>query len=117
MFIKLEQVIDIYNELIDCKNRENKTTEIYIRNIIPFCDDYEEENTGSIFDEDNRMLEKKAAEDFHSLCHIFSKKHEVSITIDSIDIHEWISKVRTGEIRFFYRVHVEVLKLFPKKDV
>ena len=121
MYISIEQAMDVYNELIDAKNGVNNfggtVAEIYVYKVMPNSPTYDMNITGKYFDEENRMLERKAAEDFHSLCHIFSKKHEVSITIDSINIHEWISKVRTGEIRFFYRVHVEVLKLFPKKDV
>lgn len=75
-------------------------------------------NEGKIWDEDNRLLEKHAAEDFHSLCHIFAKKHEVLIEIDGVELHEWISKIRKDELRFYWRVHVKVSKkLFDEKNV
>lgn len=116
MYISIEQAIDVYNELIDAKNGVHGfggcVAEIYVYKVMPHCPSYSMHDTGGKFDEDNRMLEKKAAEDFHSLCHIFSKKHEVSITIDEIGIHEWISSVRKGEIRFSHRVLVKVVKLF-----
>jgi len=120
MYISIEQAIDIYNDLIDAKNGTHgfggNVAEIYVYKLMPYSPTYSMHPEGKIWDDDNRMLEKKAAEDFHSLCYIFSKKHEVSIFIDGIDMHKWISKVRSGEIRFYHRVHVEV-KLFDKKDV
>lgn len=115
MYISIEQAIDIYNDLIDAKNGEHRygghAAEIYVHRMMPHAPNYEMFDRGNIFDEDNRMLEKKAAEDFHSLCYIFARKHEVSIKIENLDLHEWIAQIRMGNLRFYHRVVVEVLKL------
>lgn len=115
MAISIEQALEIYDELIDAKNGVNgfggEMAEIYVFRLMPFSPVYSMENEGKCWDEENRMMEKKAAEDFHSLCHIFAKKHSVSININDVDMHQWISKVRSGEFRFYHRVHVEVKKL------
>lgn len=117
MYISIEQAIDVYNDLIEAKNGTHgfggTVAEIYVYRLMPYSPSYSM-HTGKMNDEDNRMLEKKSAEDFHTLCHIFTKKHEVLIEIDGMDIHEWISKVRTGEIIFCHRVHVEVKQLKNK---
>jgi len=114
MYISIEQAIDVYNDLIDAKNDAHgfggTVAEIYVYTLMPNSPTYSMKVENNKWDEENRMIEKKAAEDFHSLCHLFTKKHNVSITIDGIEMHEWISKVRTGEVRFYHRVHVEVTK-------
>ena len=102
----LENIIDIYNDLIDAKN-SNNPTEILINKLSIDKSNYE----------DDFLLEKKAAEDFHSLCYIFSKKHEVSICIDGVDMHEWISKIRSEEFRFYHRIIIEIKKLLKKDSV
>ena len=115
MYISIEQALEIYDELIDAKNGVHgfggTTAEIYVFRLMPYSPCYSMQNEGKSWDEENRMIEKKAAEDFHSLCHIFSKKHKVSININGIDMHQWISKIRSEEFRFYHRVHVDVLKI------
>lgn len=121
MYISIEQAIDVYNDLIDAKNGVHgfggTVAEIYVYRMMPGSPCYDMHDKGSIWDEDNRMLEKKAAEDFHSLCYIFSRKHEVDININGIGLHKWISKIRMDEERFYHRVHVEVKKLSENKNV
>jgi hypothetical protein len=121
MHISIEQAIDVYNDLIDAKNGVHgfggSVAEIYVHRLMPNSPGYNMNPTGGIFDEDNRMLEKKAAEDFHSLCYIFAKKHSVQININDVDLHEWISMIRKEEARFYWRVHVEVKKLSEEKHV
>ncbi len=119
MYISIEQAIDLYNDLIDAKNDntpfgENEM-EIYVYKLMPYAPMYSINNTGAEFDDDNRMAEKKAAEDFHSICYIFNKKHNVEILIDEMDIHKWISKIRNDESRFFQKVRV-IVKPKNKKD-
>lgn len=115
MYISIEQALEIYDELHHALDGNNgfggDVAEIYVFRLMPYSPSYSMHSEGKIWDEENRMLEKKAAEDFHSLCHIFVKKHEASIQIDKIDLHEWIEKIRAGEYRFFHRVHVKVSKL------
>lgn len=115
MYISIEQAIDLYNDLIDAKNGVHgfggTVAEIYVFKLMPYSPGYNMNHQNNIFDSENRMIEKKAAEDFHSICYIFSKKHKVSINIDSVDMHEWISKIRIDEFKFSHRVHVEVKKL------
>lgn len=115
MYISIEQAMDIYNDLIDAKNGTHgfggSVAEIYVYKIMPYSPSYSMHDVGAIWDENNRLLEKKAAEDFHSLCYIFARKHGVEIKIDEVELHEWISKIRTEELRFFHRVHVEVKKI------
>src|ERR1035437_8136006 len=115
MYISIEQALSIYDELIDAKNGVHgfggDVAEIYVFTLMPFSPTYSMENEGKRWDEENRMMEKKAAEDFHSLCHIFAKKHAVSININGVDMHQWISKIRSEEFRFYHRVHVDVLKI------
>jgi len=121
MFISIEQALDVYGDLIDALNGEHgfggNVAEIYVFRVMPNSPTYSMHNEGKIWDEDNRLMEKRVAEDFHSLCHIFAKKHEASINIDGVDMNEWISKIRTGEFRFYHRVHVKVEKLSDKKSV
>lgn len=121
MYISIEQALDVYDDLIDALNGVNgfggNVAEIYCFRIMPSSPTYSMYNEGKIWDEENRMLEKKTAEDFHSLCHIFAKKHNAKISIDGEELHTWISKIRTEEIRFFHRVHVEVQKLSEEKNV
>ena len=119
MYISIEQAIDLYNDLIDAKNDntsfgENEI-EIYVYKLMPYTPMYSIDNTGAKWDEENRMTEKKAAEDFHSICHIFNKKHNVEILINEMDIHVWISSIRNGESRFFQKVRV-IVKSKKKKD-
>lgn len=115
MYISIEQALNIYDELLLTKEGNHgfggTVAEIYVFRLMPNSPSYSMHHEGNMWDEDNRMMEKKAAEDFHTMCHIFSKKHEAKITIDEIDIHEWINKVRINEIQFCHRVHVEVKKL------
>ena len=119
MYISIEQALDVYDELMEAFNGTNgfggTVAEIYVFRVMPSSPTYSMHNEGRVWDEDNRMMEKKVAEDFHTLCHIFTKKHQVEIKIDEVELHEWISKIRTGELRFFHRVHVEVIKQ-PKSE-
>lgn len=112
MHISIEQAIDVYNDLIDAKNGVHgfggDVAEIYVSRMLPASPTYSMHNEGKMWDEDNRLLEKKAAEDFHSLCYIFAKKHDVNIEINGAELHEWINKVRRDEERFYWRVHVKV---------
>lgn len=121
MHISIEQALDVYDDLIDALNGVHgfggNVAEIYCFRIMPNSPTYSMYNEGKVWDEDNRMLERKVAEDFHSLCYIFAKKHQVSVSIDGEEINEWIKKIRSGEIRFFHRVHVEVKKLSAEKNV
>jgi hypothetical protein len=71
---------------------------------------------GMYFEADNGMMEKKLAEDFHTLCYLFTKKHEVYIKINEVDLHKWIEGVRSGEFRFYNKVHVEVTKKEKQND-
>jgi hypothetical protein len=114
MHISIEQAIDVYNDLIDAKNGVHgfggNVAEIYVYRMMPDSPSYSMHNEGKMWDEDNRLLEKKAAEDFHSLCYIFAKKHHVNIEINGVELHEWIQKIRREEDRFYHRVHVKVDK-------
>lgn len=114
MYISIEQALDVYDDLIEALHGKHgfggDVAEIYTFRIMPFSPTYSMHNEGKMWDSDNRMIEKRAAEDFHSLCHIFAKKHDASISIDDIELNEWINKIRIEEIRFFHRVHVKVLK-------
>lgn len=60
----------------------------------------------------NRM---KMAEDFHTVCHLFNKKHKTTMKIDNIDLHRWIGKIRTGKLEFD-KVRIKVSKIKPKKN-
>lgn len=121
MYISIEQALDVYDDLIEALNGRHgyggNVAEIYTFRIMPNSPTYSMHNEGKMWDSDNRMIEKRAAEDFHSLCYIFAKKHEAVISIDGVELNEWISKIRTEEFRFFHRVHVEVKKLFKKNNV
>lgn len=114
MYISIEQALDAYDELVEAKNGTNRfggtVAEIYVFRLMPNSPTYSMHIEGKYFDEDNRMMEKKSAEDFHTLCHLFSKKHEVDIKIDGVELQKWIEGIRTGEFRFYWRVHVEVNK-------
>lgn len=114
MYISIEQALDVYDELVDAKNRVNgfggNVAEIYVFRLMPNSPVYSMSNEGKVWDEDNRLMEKKSAEDFHTLCMIFSKRHEVDIKINDVNLNEWIAKIRTDEFRFYHRVHVEVIK-------
>ncbi len=121
MYISIEQALDIYDDLIAAKDGNHgfggTVAEIYVFRLMPYSPIYNMHPEGKIYDEENRMLEKKAAEDFHTLCYIFSKKHNVEISINDVELHDWINKIRTNELRFYHRVHVEVEKLSKKKNV
>jgi hypothetical protein len=110
MYISIEQAIDIYNDLIDAKNGKHgfggDVAEIYVYRLLPCQPGYP--NVPAFLQEDVLLMEKKAAEQFHSICYIFSKKHSVDILIDNVQFNDWISKVRTGEFRFTHKVHVKV---------
>jgi len=121
MYISIEQALNIYDELLDAKNGINgyggTVAEIYVFRVMPYSPFYSMHHEGKTFDEDNRMIEKKAAEDFHTLCYIFAKKHEVSIFVNDLELNTWINQVRSGESVFSHRVHVEVKKLSQEKNV
>lgn len=98
MFLNIEQVLEIYDDLLLAKENK-KPTEIYINKFFSF--------SNNISNEEN-MREKKLAEDFHSLFHIFSKKHGVSVNINGVDMHQWICKIRSEELRFNCKIYIEV---------
>ncbi len=114
MYISIEQALDVYDELVEAKNGTNgfggNVAEIYVFRLMPYSPLYSMHIEGNSFDEDNRMTEKKSAEDFHTLCLLFSKKHEVALRVDNVDLQNWIEGIRTGEFRFFHRVQIEVNK-------
>lgn len=91
MYINIEQVIDIYNDLIDVKHCANGVNEILVTHLVKRSGQSEEEKI---------FTQKKIAEDYHSICHIFSKKHSIKIFIDGFELHEWISKIRNEELKF-----------------
>lgn len=114
MYISIEQALSIYEGLTDSLNgesfgEEGNEVEIFVYKLLPHSPTYSMNIDDSVWNEENRMIEKKAAEDFHSLCYIFTKKHDADIKIDGVDMQEWISKVRTGEVRFFHKVNVSVI--------
>jgi len=114
MYISIEQALSIYEGLIDSLNgksfgEDGNEVEIFVYKLLPHSPTYSMNIDDGAFNEENRMIEKKAAEDFHSLCYIFAKKHDADIKIDGIEIHSWISKVRAEEIRFFHKVNVSVI--------
>ena len=110
MYISIEQAIDVYEELIEALHGTNgfggDTAEIYVFRLLPNNPGYD--SNSSYFEEEKKMVEKKAAEQFHTLCHIFSKKHNVDILIGGINYNDWISKIRTEELMFRHRIHVTV---------
>jgi hypothetical protein len=121
MYISIEQALSIYEGLIDSLNGESfgedgNEVEIFVYKLLPHSPTYSMNNYDDDFDEENRMIEKKAAEDFHSLCYIFTRKHNADIKIDEVEMQEWISKVRTGEIRFFHKVNVSIINKREKKN-
>lgn len=115
MHISIEQALDVYDELHDAVNGVNgygsNVAEIYVFRLLPHSPIYSMGNDEQYWDEENRIMERKAAEEFHSLCYIFAKKHEAEIKINDVSMHEWIQKVRTGEFSFSWRVYVEVNKI------
>lgn len=100
MQISLEQVIDIYNELIDGKHGHI----FYL-----YADDIKFKYPTSIFD-DIDLINKRTAEELYSVCYIFSEKHNVSIKINNIDLNQWISKVRSGELEFEGKLEIKTKK-------
>lgn len=110
MYISIEQAMDVYNELIDAKNGEH-ITKISIYMMMPNSLYYSIEQNESNFDVEKLLLEKKLAEDFHSICRIFSKKHHVSIFVNEAELEVWIKMVRNDESRFCHTVLIEVKKL------
>jgi hypothetical protein len=132
MNISIEQVLDAYDELVEAKNGTNayggnkasisvyklkpysapKPTLSIERLLNPekFKDKELDENQIKELNEEWRMMEKKCAEDFHTLCHLFSKKHKVDIKINNVDLQKWIEGIRAGEFRFWDKVTIEVNK-------
>jgi hypothetical protein len=90
MHISIDQTIDIYNELIESKNGKQGVVFAYELMPNPYKSRYE----------DDILTEKKVAEDLHSICYIFSKKHNVSIKINDVELSDWILKIRAEELRF-----------------
>jgi hypothetical protein len=99
MYISIEQAIDVYEDLMLSLNK-NIAVSIYVYRLLPNMPAYNKE--------DSELAEKKAAEEFHTLCQIFSKKHSVAVHINEFHYNDWISKVRNEEIRFHDRIMIEV---------
>jgi hypothetical protein len=103
MYIALEQALEIYDDLHEALSNDG-IVEVFLHKIMPVSlINRPEEST-----EEEILIEKKAAEDFHSLCHIFSKKQGVEIKVDGLELHVWISKIRNESCRFHYKVIIEV---------
>lgn len=100
MHISIDQTIDIYNELIESKS--GKQGVIFTDELMP--------NPYRSRYEDNILTEKKVAEDLHSICYIFSKKHNVSIKINDIELSDWILKIRAEELKFKDKLIIKTTK-------
>lgn len=100
MHISIDQTIDIYNELIESKSRKQGVVFAYELMPNPYKSRYE----------DDILTEKKVAEDLHSICYIFSKKHNVSIKINNIELDEWILKIRSEELKFKDKLIIKTTK-------
>ena len=105
MYISIEQALGIYDELYEAMN-DGTINQIFIFELLPGTPMYSAE----IISEEEKLREKKAAEDFHSICYIFSKNHDADIRINELGIHEWISTIRNESDRFIDRIDVQVLK-------
>lgn len=100
MYICLEDVLDIYEKLSISKDTGEVVEFFYF--VLSL-----NQSVSQLDDADfNR---KKIAEDFHTICHLFNKKHKTSIKVDNVDLHKWIVKVRNGKVEFD-KVQVKVLK-------
>lgn len=106
MYISLEQALNVYDTMIEAE-KSGAITTVFVSKMMPYNPMY----AMFPFNEEDKLTEKKAAEDFHSLCHIFAKNHNVKVEIDGSDLHDWIKKIRSGENRFYLSVGVRVTKL------
>lgn len=100
MHISINHTIDIYNELIESKNGKQGIVYAYELMSNPYKSRYE----------DDILTEKKVAEDLHSICYIFSKKHNVEIKINDIDLDDWILKIRSEELKFKDKLIIKTTK-------
>lgn len=114
MYISIEQAIDVYDDLFQAMNGTHgfggNEAEIYVFRLLPSNPGYERGVESPLFGIDNKLSEKKAAEEFHTLCHIFATKHNSDIKINNLQYNDWISKIRIEEIRFHDRIIVRVEK-------
>lgn len=59
--------------------------------------------------DDDSFNRKKLAEDFHTVCHLFNKKHKTTMKVENMDLEKWIGKIRTGKLQFD-KVKIKVTK-------
>lgn len=98
MYLPLNKVLSIYDDLAVAEST-GKSFKLSVYTL----------KLGLNSDGDE-LADKKYAEDFHSICHIFSKKHNVEIKVDGIEVYRWVKQVRADKIEFTGKLKVEVIK-------
>lgn len=97
MYLPLNKVLSIYDDLAEAKITQ-KPIKISVYTLKLGL------NSGG-----DELADKKYAEDFHSICHIFSKKHNVDINIDDVDAYKWVKQIRADRREFSGKLKVEVI--------
>jgi hypothetical protein len=96
MYLPLTKVLSIYDQLCVAKlSKKAIKLSVYTLKL-------------GMVDED-MDADKKYAEDFHSICHIFNKNHKTDILVDDLDVYKWIKQVRNGKLSFTGKLKIEVI--------
>lgn len=97
MYLPLNKVLSIYDQLCIAKiSKKSIKLSVYTLRL-GMADDMDED------------ADKKYAEDFHSICHIFNKNHKTDILVDNMDVYKWIKQVRNGKLSFTGKLKIEVI--------
>jgi len=100
MYICLEDVLNIYESLSLSKDTGEPVCFFYFLLSL---------NQAPSQLDDADFNKKKMAEDFHTICHLFNKKHKTTIKINNLDLQKWIVKIRNSKIDFD-KIEIKVLK-------
>ena len=99
MYLPLHKVLGLYDDLTEAKLSQKP-----IRISVPAL------KLGLDKSMDDELTDKKYAEDFHSICHIFNSKHGTEIKVDGLEAYKWLKMVRNGKMAFNGKLKVEVIK-------